>query len=63
MSIRNINTRNIRNINIRNINFKILVNENEIIFVRTDYIWARAMGFTGAQLADTDGVDIGQWKY
>merc|ERR550539_1008442 len=25
----------------------------------TDYIWARAMGFTGSQLADSDGVDIG----
>jgi len=25
----------------------------------TDYIWAKAMGFTGAQIPDSDGVDIG----
>jgi len=25
----------------------------------TDYVWAKAMGFTGAQLADSDGVDVG----
>ena len=31
-----------------------------IIFIRTDYVWARAMGFTGAQMADSDGVDVGE---
>ena len=30
------------------------------MFIRTDYIWAKAMGFTGAQLADSDGVDVGE---
>merc|ERR1712066_480870 len=25
----------------------------------TDYIWAKAMGFTGAQIADSKGVDVG----
>merc|ERR1719336_1387059 len=25
----------------------------------TDYIWAKAMGFTGAQIPDGDGVDVG----
>ena len=26
----------------------------------TDYIWAKAMGFTGAQIPDGDGVDVGE---
>ena len=26
---------------------------------RTDYIWARAMGYTGPQLEDGAGVDVG----
>ena len=34
-----------------------------IIFIRTDYVWAKAMGFTGAQLADSDGVDVGEMIY
>ena len=27
---------------------------------RTDYVWAKAMGYTGAQLADSDGVSVGK---
>ena len=26
---------------------------------RADYIWAQAMGFTGPQIADEDGVSVG----
>ena len=31
-----------------------------MIVFRTDYIFARAMGFTGSQLADSAGVDVGE---
>ena len=27
--------------------------------IRTDYIWAKAMGYTGAQIPDADGVSVG----
>ena len=27
---------------------------------RTDYIWAKAMGFVGPQIPDIDGVQVGQ---
>ena len=30
---------------------------------RTDYIWAKAMGYTGAQLADSEGVQVGQSEW
>merc|ERR1712066_78140 len=37
-----------------------LLNKAEVISAQlTDYIWAKAMGFTGAQIADSDGVDVG----
>ena len=29
------------------------------IFCRTDFVWARAMGYTGPQLDDSEGVDVG----
>merc|ERR1712066_571840 len=36
------------------------LNNAEVISAQlTDYIWAKAMGFTGAQIADNDGVDVG----
>ena len=28
-------------------------------YCRTDFIWARAMGYTGPQLEDSAGVDVG----
>ena len=31
-------------------------------FHRTDFHWARAMGFTGAQIDDDDGVSVGKIK-
>merc|ERR1712066_674929 len=36
------------------------LNNAEVISAQlTDYIWAKAMGFTGPQIADNDGVDVG----
>ena len=32
----------------------------KIYLFRTDFIWAKAMGFTGPQMADSDGVDVGK---
>ena len=32
----------------------------DIIFLSTDFVWAKAMGFTGAQIPDSDGVDVGK---
>ena len=28
---------------------------------RTDYVWAKAMGYTGAQIPDSDGVSVGKY--
>jgi len=37
-----------------------LLNNVEVIAAQlTDYIWAKAMGFTGAQIPDSDGVSVG----
>ena len=30
------------------------------ILYRTDYVWAKAMGYTGPQLADSAGVSVGK---
>ena len=30
------------------------------MYLRTDFLWAKAMGFTGPQLADGDGVSVGK---
>merc|ERR1711953_1415514 len=36
------------------------LNGAEVIAAQlTDYVWAKAMGFTGTQIADSDGVDVG----
>ena len=38
---------------------------NEAFIIRTDYIWAKAMGYTGQQLDDSAGVSVGEsskWK-
>jgi len=36
------------------------LNSAEVIAAQlTDYVWAKAMGFTGAQIADSDGVNVG----
>merc|ERR1719356_1737316 len=36
------------------------LNNAEVIAAQlTDYIWAKAMGYTGAQLADSEGVQVG----
>ena len=32
------------------------------VWCRTDYVWAKAMGYTGAQLADSAGVSVGKDK-
>ena len=37
----------------------ILKNFKEIFCYRTDYYWAKAMGFTGSQMADISGVSVG----
>ena len=31
----------------------------KLLISRTDYVFARGMGFTGAQLPDSAGVDVG----
>jgi len=37
-----------------------LLNNAEVIAAQlTDYIWAKAMGYTGAQIPDADGVSVG----
>merc|ERR1719450_1673405 len=37
-----------------------LLNNAEVIAAQlTDYIWCKAMGYTGAQIADADGVSVG----
>ena len=30
------------------------------LYLRTDFLWAKAMGFTGPQLADSEGVSVGK---
>ena len=39
--------------------FKFSTNLAHLQLFRTDFIWARAMGYTGAQLDDGAGVDVG----
>ena len=34
-----------------------------LIFCRTDFYWARAMGFAGQQLDDGDGVSVGRQQH
>ena len=35
---------------------------NFLVF-RTDFLWAKAMGYTGEQMDDSDGVSVGNLNY
>ena len=36
---------------------------NLYLIFRTDFIWAKAMGYSGAQIPDADGVSVGKQKF
>ena len=41
--------------------FKLLIKHSFNYFLsRTDFIWAKAMGYTGQQLEDSAGVSVGE---